>query len=173
MNPGWEERMKLKEEKIQLLESGFKKCTKCKEIKTIDNFWQMGPKGRTLDGRTIYCRDCFRIIIKTPHLKRNKNKSARLKQQKLRNQVFTAYGGYSCNCSGCNLVADNEAQKSFFTLDHINNDGAQERRNGLKGTRLYKKIIHDSFPSTYQVLCWNCNLSKQINHGICAHNLGE
>lgn len=174
MNPGWERRMKLKQEKITLLESGFKKCTKCKQVKTIDNFWKTGPTGRTLDGKTIYCKECYRKIKQAPHLKQTHRKSNTSRRIRLRDEVFQVYGGYKCQCpGGCSVIAKTQVDKSFFTLDHINNDGAAQRKQGLKNTVFYKWLKDNNFPLIIQVLCWNCNLSKQINHGKCAHELNQ
>lgn len=89
----------------------------------------------------------------------------------LRQEVITAYGG-KCICCG-------ETERSFLSLDHVNNDGAEHRRalgygerNGIGASsatlRWAKK---NGYPNTLQVLCVNCNMSKQINNGVCAHRL--
>ena len=44
-------------------------------------------------------------------------------QDRVRREVFEAYGGFVCACCG-------ETQPLFLSIDHINNDGAQERRSG-------------------------------------------
>lgn len=89
---------------------------------------------------------------------------------KLRREVFNAYGGMKCACCG-------ETEESFLTLDHINNDGADHRRElsgksgkvrGLPGT-IYSWAKRNNFPPVFQVLCMNCNFSKFRNGGFCAH----
>jgi hypothetical protein len=52
-----------------------------------------------------------------------------------------------------------EVEPEFLTVDHINNDGASERRLGAVS---WKRLILDGTadPSRYQVLCHNCNLGK-------------
>ena len=39
-------------------------------------------------------------------------------------QVYEAYGGYKCACCG-------ETEPMFLSIDHIDNNGAEERRSGL------------------------------------------
>jgi hypothetical protein len=69
-----------------------------------------------------------------------------------------------CACCG-------ESNTKFLSIDHINNDGASHRRSlGLKnGSGLYKWLKKEKYPSGFQILCFNCNLGKQINGGMCPH----
>ena len=54
-------------------------------------------------------------------------------------------------------------------LDHINDDGAADRRrlkisgrgNG-SGSRTYEALSRLGFPPGYQVLCANCNMIKEV-----------
>ena len=70
-----------------------------------------------------------------------------------------------CQCCG-------ETEYSFLHLDHINNDGAKQRRELAKelgskqcsNEQLFAWIKLNDFPKTFQVLCANCNLGKQHNH---------
>lgn len=82
----------------------------------------------------------------------------------LRQQVFAAYGGFKCACCG-------ETEPLFLTIDHINNDGHEQRRNGdyRGGTAFYQWLKKNHFPAGYQVLCMNCNLGKHRNGGVCPH----
>lgn len=87
-------------------------------------------------------------------------------QKKFRDIVFNFYGS-KCNCCG-------EDGRSFLAIDHINNDGHSDRaEKGYKrrGYVLYKYIVKQNFPDTYQILCWNCNWSKRVNKGICEHKI--
>jgi hypothetical protein len=73
--------------------------------------------------------------------------------------------GYNniCNCCG-------ETGWQFLTIDHILNDGAEERKT-LTVTNIKKNIINNNFPTDrYQLLCMNCNYSKGVN-GFCAHKI--
>ena len=83
-------------------------------------------------------------------------------RKKLRDSVFSAYGGYVCNCCG-------ETIPEFLTLDHINNDGAEHRKMiGTGGNNLLQWLKKHSFPEGFQVLCWNCQWGKNLS-GECPH----
>ena len=100
--------------------------------------------------------------VKEEH-KRNwsrKRKYARAWLNKLRVEVLTYYGNGKCSCLQCGF-SDIRA----LTLDHINNNGADDRRgkwgkfiNG--GTSLYARLKKEGYPMGYQTLCYNCNLIK-------------
>ena len=90
---------------------------------------------------------------------------AKKRNEALRKEVFNAYGGYKCACCG-------ETEPAFLSIDHINNDGAEMKRNGeygKSGTSFYQYLRKNSFPEGYQVLCMNCNVGKHRNGGICPH----
>ncbi len=44
---------------------------------------------------------------------------------RLKDDIYKAYGGYVCTCCG-------ETRELFLTLDHINNDGAEHRKQLLQ-----------------------------------------
>lgn len=78
----------------------------------------------------------------------------------IKDLVFNAYGGYACNCCG-------ETIKEFLTIDHVNGDGAEHRRQ-LKNRNMYSWLKKNDFPSGFQVLCWNCNLGRRFGKE-CPH----
>lgn len=81
-------------------------------------------------------------------------------------QVYAAYGD-ACACCG-------ETIRQFLSIDHVNNDG-NVRRKTLRygvgsnggGVSLYKQIIAEGYPASYQILCMNCNWGKARNGGVC------
>ena len=82
-------------------------------------------------------------------------------------RVFVAYGN-KCACCG-------ETQREFLSLDHVNNDGAKQRRElnktNHKSTRsTYYWAIKNNFPPSLQLLCYNCNMSKGFR-GYCPHQI--
>lgn len=90
----------------------------------------------------------------------------KLNQDRCREQVFAAYGGWECTCCG-------ETEKLFLSIDHIENNGAAERRAGLyrgSGSAFYAWLRKQNFPPGYQVLCMNCQVGKHKNGGVCPHN---
>lgn len=77
--------------------------------------------------------------------------------------VMEAYGNSTCACCG-------ETNDKFLTLDHINGGGNKHRREIAMGGKTYWNwFIKNNFPPGFQVLCWNCNLGKRVNNGICPH----
>jgi hypothetical protein len=89
---------------------------------------------------------------------------------KLKREVMDAYGG-ACVCCG-------ETELVFLTIDHVNDDGAEHRREiaAEKGTNwaqagrnTYRWLRDNGFPEGFQVLCANCNCGKQWNGGVCPH----
>ena len=88
----------------------------------------------------------------------------RRNQDKCREEVYSYYGGYKCNCCG-------ETERTFLSIDHINNDGAAQRRAGLHngGSAFYAWLRKNKFPDGYQVLCMNCQVGKHRNGGVCPH----
>lgn len=98
---------------------------------------------------------------------RNPGASARASaRQRLRllDETVAAYGG-KCMCCG-------ESEKIFMTIDHINNDGAKERKGlgNRSGVHLYRSLKKRGFPQDgYRLSCFNCNLGRARNGGICPH----
>ena len=68
----------------------------------------------------------------------------------------------------------------MLTLDHVNNDGRKHRRAIAKqkgwgvttvvGTEMWRWLRDNGFPPGFQVMCYNCNISKYRNGGVCAHS---
>ena len=94
--------------------------------------------------------------------------SAKVKadSDRIKDKVFTAYG-WNCACCG-------ESQRLFLSLDHVNNDGYLDRAGKYRKSSIstYRKVMKSGFPSTYQVLCMNCNFGKRMNNGVCPHKQG-
>jgi len=86
-------------------------------------------------------------------------------RKQLKEKLVAGYGG-ACRCC-------NQKEVAFLTIDHINNNGAEERRNGHRtSTALYRRLVRNNFPGGYQLLCWNCNAAKQYNGG-CPHKIED
>lgn len=82
----------------------------------------------------------------------------------LKKETLDHYGGH-CQCCG-------ETTLVFLALDHIDNNGATERKRVFNthlaaGHRFYKYLKDSGFPPGYQTLCHNCNWAK--SHGGCPH----
>lgn len=113
-------------------------------------------------GRKVFCDSCAaerKVVLGLEDRRR------------IKKEVFNAYGG-ACVCCGLD-------DWRFLSIDHIHNDGAEERRelygaknNGLSGGGghiFYVRLRQLGFPKgRHQLLCHNCNMAKQV-FGICPH----
>ena len=74
--------------------------------------------------------------------------------------------GDRCVCCG-------ERNPMFLTLGHKNNNGNQHRKKlGSMGGHTYEYLVTHGFDTNgyeLQTECWNCNLGKSANGGICPH----
>jgi hypothetical protein len=102
---------------------------------------------------TLMCVDC--------RIRHSKHDA--IANRKVKLQTFEIYGGAVCACCS-------ETELVFLTLDHINNNGAAERRDTNKvGRHFYRWLKDQGYPPGYQVLCFNCNSGRSLNRGICPH----
>lgn len=97
--------------------------------------------------RFFLCQACGQQIYQ---LTKNRNK--------IRKKIVFEHYGNKCTCCDLDDI-------DFLTIDHINNDGYKDRRLN------YQTVIKRNFPTDLQLLCWNCNLGKAMNGGICPHQL--
>jgi hypothetical protein len=133
-----------------------RKCTKCGKTLGIANYyWARGAP-------FSWCKECEKARVR----KWQKNNKEKVKQygrtsiKRIRNQVLEAYGG-KCQCCG-------ETEPVFLVVDHINNDGAEHRKQ-LGSKMFYVWLRQNGFPKdNFQLLCWNCNMAKQLL-GQCPH----
>lgn len=94
-----------------------------------------------------------------PRYRSGGNKAFR---ERVKAEVFSAYGN-KCACCG-------ETEPKFLSVDHKQNDGAEERKIiGRSPHRMRLSIRKRGFPNTYQLLCFNCNCGKRDNNGVCPH----
>jgi hypothetical protein len=139
-----------------------KKCSQCNKNKDISNFSLDRPN--QLKSR---CKMCINKINREWR-KNNpeKAKIARKKnyqkyRQKIKQEVFNHYGNKCACCGEKNII--------FLTIDHINNDGKIHRKK-VKTRNFYDWLRARNYNvKGLQTLCWNCNVGKRINYGICPH----
>jgi hypothetical protein len=153
-----------------------KVCKRCGEAKCLSDF---PPHGKGLRG---ICRACYRANERVWRVKNRERRSRlnresrernpeKVRQQRkeaharyrarLRAAVFEAYGN-ACVCCG-------ESTPEFFTIDHINGDGAAHRRSLGSGGYFYVWLKRQGFPQdNFQLLCFNCNCAKGL-YGQCPH----
>jgi hypothetical protein len=129
--------------------------------------------------KSSWCKDCSREYAKKRYERegnvlrervfrwkeKNKdkyNQMAKNVNKKRREAVLFGLGGNNPKCKCCG-----EKISEFLEVDHINNDGSNERK--LYGSAMYLEIIKQGFPKDkYQLLCRNCNHAKHI-YGKCPH----
>lgn len=100
--------------------------------------------------------------------RKRQNHYTREVQFNLKMETIEAYGG-KCACCG-------ETAHEFLTIDHIHDDGAEERRlhggGRTGGTAQYTRLRQQGWPKDrYQLLCMNCNFAKR--NGYCPHKTGS
>jgi hypothetical protein len=82
-------------------------------------------------------------------------------RKRVKAEALSHYGKQGrCQCSwrGC-LVSDPDV----LTLDHVLNNGAEERRKGQPhGKGIYTWVRINNFPKGFQTLCWNHQWKKRI-----------
>lgn len=169
-------------------------CRKCGKTKAFQDFAVVYAKGsRGQNYRQHTCKECAKEAhaarmrkarVAKPekyreHQRDHRNRHLeRVRRQRRESgrrrklRVMHGYGGPECVCCG-------EKCLTMLTIDHVNNDGAKHRNelNGGKGreasVELYCWLEENNYPSGFQVLCYNCNISKHRNGGVCGHMLDE
>lgn len=141
----------------------MKICSKCHIEYPLSSFTQGG-----------WCRDC-RLAHSREYNHRPGNMSrivekTRLKRKENRINVVNKYGG-KCTCCG-------EHRYEFLTIDHVNGDGAEERKTyqpNREGARsrgttheFVARLNREPISDRYQILCHNCNQAKHI-YNVCPH----
>lgn len=137
------------------------KCESCRLRKREydrgrrDRFRQAGLCGdcgkNPLAAGRSKCKEC---LAEASKLSCSAHKSAKA-------EIIEAYGG-RCSCCG-------EADPAFLSVDHVNNDGAEHRREIGRGS-LYWWLRRNNYPPGFQILCFSCNFAKSKNGGVCPHN---
>lgn len=93
-------------------------------------------------------------------------KARRLIWHGYRRQILEGYGAV-CACCG-------ETEEVFLTIDHVHGGGTAHRRSlGNGNRRMMLEIIAAGFPPEYQILCFNCNIGRQRNGGVCPHAVAK
>jgi len=153
----------IKEAIIDYYKDKTKKCITCGYIKSMGEFT---VDRSAKDGHVRQCRDCWKstkIIYRvSEEARKRKNQWKREWGQKLKLEVFRHYtkGTMTCMHPNCDY-----SDVRALELDHINNDGAEHRKQlGSKnfgGRKMYSWLIKHDFPKGFQVLCCNHNKIKE------------
>jgi len=116
-------------------------------------------------GKPGYCRQCCCKLPDPTELKSCDRCLAYHREQRatLRKQVIEAYG-HKCQWCGTTTY-------EYLSIDHVNNDGKQDRKRFTDQRAFYKWIIKNDYPETLQILCFNCNCSKEYHKYTSAPTL--
>jgi len=159
-----------------------RQCTDCNEVKPLSEFPVVNQVYRRR--RCVECHKAHRqgysdrnrekirtkarqyYADNTDQVKASVSRAAKKYRRSLKLEAIEVYGG-RCQCCG-------EDELAFMTLDHVENNGAEHRRElkelGVKGSAaFYKWLKNNQWPKGYQVLCFNCNVGRHINGGVCPH----
>jgi|SRR6516165_11046110 len=152
--------------------SNWEEQRKKREAASLCNYCGKRPR---VESRKL-CAECLEYLRKRgkenyAHNSTKVKESSNASRLKLRLEVFNAYGGAKCYCCG-------ETTLLLLSMDHINNNGAEHRKelSGNSrtggGAELYRWLRKNNFPAGYQVACFSCNWGKHANGGICPHKSG-
>lgn len=118
-------------------------------------------------GQCLSCREAARpgkLRCETCSSRMNVTNAAR--QRRIKTQVLTRYGWRGellCCWEKCSV-----SDLDMLTLDHVNDNGSEHRKEYSKsgrggGTFLYHSLVKQGFPEGFQTLCANHNLKKHIS----------
>ena len=142
------------------------KARNAEKVKVKNREWQLANPDRVKAAMKRYQERNPGLAAARTAEWRAKNRERALEAQRKVNadrkrRVYEAYGGFKCACCG-------ETEEAFLSIDHVNNDGAEHRRQ-VDRRGLYKWLEKQGFPPGYQVLCMNCNFGKARSGGVCPH----
>ena len=113
-----------------------------------------GRKRWTEPRRIAYMKE----YMKTVYHERKKD-CDRNYQRKIKTEIRELLGNKCCICGYSGLA---------LQVDHVNNNGAEERKKHGAGSSYWCKILREVRNSSkdYQLLCANCNMEKELRGGL-------
>jgi len=111
-----------------------------------------------------YHREYDRLWYRTPKGRQSHDRQA----ARLKWVALTHYSSTPPRCACCG-----ETMFEFLTLDHIDGNGAEHKKEimkqtGWKGVPLYTWLASHGYSKGFQVLCFNCNAAKG-QRSCCPH----
>ena len=129
-------------------QNGRRWCHECQQFLLLEKF-----RDRTQFGKQHRLTDCIECM----HTKDRK------RHKQLRLTILQYYSAEKPFCACCG-----EGMIEFLAIDHMDNNGAEHRREIGGGTKIYQWLKQNDYPEGFQVLCHNCNLAKGF-YGKCPH----
>lgn len=139
------------------MDVGARHCIKCNERVTKQQ------KKYYIERKTNgICRRCGNGVVDGKAYCVRCSKSSVSSRSRLRSKIIEKYGS-KCECC-------NESNPRFLTIDHVNNDGITERMKSCgKSMSFLRKLARTEKRPDLRLLCYNCNMGRQHNGGICPH----
>lgn len=136
-----------------------KRCLDCGKEKPLKAF-RLCFSGKTIQSRPDYAE-------RNPWgLRQNRCIACYSARERAKMKLDFLYA-LGCKCACCG-----ESDHRFLTLDHVGNDGNRHRRE-YACHQIYRQARKEGYPpGRYQVLCFNCNMGKSVNGGVCPHKDG-
>ena len=130
--------------------------------------YNKNPEKERVKARIYYSNN---IILNRSKARKRMLKAFRKNIRLYKAEVLKHYGNdkLACVCCGVDIL-------EMLTLDHINGRNKEEKKNQLHAYHLYKHLrtIYyktNQWPEGFRTLCFNCNSGRQINKGICPHEI--
>ena len=131
---------------------GVKFCTIC-NAPLIKMPGTPGPR------KIKFCSEKCKLIGRNSVLRKNepvRKKTNHARYHSLKDSVYLKLGG--C-CAGCG-----DKRTPCLSIDHVNGDGAEDRRNTRGTIAFLRKVLSDE-TGMYQILCMNCQWIKRHKNG--------
>ncbi len=102
------------------------------------------------------CLTCWAPIARARHLRW---------RRKIKLEVLSHYSGGNPRCACCGVD-----HIEFLTLDHVNDDGKEDRKIRGLGVYFYARLKRAGYPTDppLVVACFNCNIARGM-FGVCPH----
>lgn len=143
-------------------------CVKCGVPKTLENFAiaRANRFGRHRHCKACGVKDTMETYWEDPEPFRKIGVENVLARRRVRKIAVLEHYGRSCACCG-------EANPKWLTIDHIVPIGGTKARRAAGHGSMVDWLAKHNFPEGYQILCWNCNVGRYHNGGICPHKEGS
>lgn len=150
-----------------------RECSMCGRTLPISEF------NKKLKGHQPNCKECRKkfpsndpvrkkettklwTLKNIEQVKKQRSAYYKVKMDEIREEWLEAYGR-KCTCCG-------ETNWKFLTLEHLNGDGSLHRKEVGSHLGIFQDLKKRGWPKdAYTILCYNCNLGKARNGGICPH----
>ena len=130
-----------------------KKCTRCKEEKSLTEFFTYVSKKNGKKYPLSMCKLCHREWRREKYGHLPQSKSAISWRNRLRAEVIVLLGSKCCKCRFDDVRA--------LQIDHVNGGGNKARKENPSWSVFYREILDGVHKYPVQLLCANCNFIKR------------